>query len=182
MKTKHQSILPASGAKTSSQAIESTRPIRRVRPAVGLSALLLVILFLSSPVKGQCPQGWNVSGGWRFKQSNQGVPNSLRLSMDGGGTINGLARYQTGGRDTSVSGSVTGRVSGNDLELVISWSNGLVGIYNGKIDPQGKITGTGYEKNSPSKKVSGFSETAMRCGALVGTPPPPRRGSGPRGQ
>ncbi len=164
MKTKHHPILSAAGAEACRQATKSTLPIRRGRPTVGLSALLLVILFWSSPVKGQCPQGWNVSGGWRFKQSNQGVPNSLRLSMDGGGTINGLARYQTGGRDTSVSGSVTGRVSGNDVELVISWSNGLVGVYNGKIDPQGKITGTGYEKNSPSKKVSWFSDRAMLCG------------------
>lgn len=166
MKTKHYPILSAAGAKACDQAIKSTCPLRRGRPVLGLSALLLVtvILFLSSPVKGQCPQGWNVSGGWRLKQSNQGVPNSLRLSMDGGGTINGLARYQTGGRDTGVSGSVTGRVSGNDVELVIAWSNGLVGVYNGKIDPQGKITGTGYEKNSPSKKVSWFSDKAMVCG------------------
>jgi hypothetical protein len=164
MKTKHYSILSAAASKACQQAIKSARPTGCGRSILGLSALLLVILFLSSPVKGQCPQGWNVSGGWRLKQSNQGVPNSLRLSMDGGGTINGLARYQTGGRDTSVSGSVTGRVSGNDVELVISWSNGLVGVYNGKIDPQGKITGTGYEKSSPSKKVSWFSDKAMVCG------------------
>src|SRR4051812_1739013 len=115
MKTKHHPILSAVGANACHQAIMSTRAIRRGRPAVGVSALLLVILFLCSPVKGQCPQGWNVSGGWRFKQSNQGVPNSLRLSVDGGGTINGFARYQTGGRDTSVSGSVTSRISGNDV-------------------------------------------------------------------
>lgn len=102
-----------------------------------------------------------------FKQSNQGVPNSLRLSMDGGGNINGSARYQTGGRNTSVSGSVTGQVSGNDVELVISWSNGLTGVYNGRIDPQGMITGTGYEKNSPSKKVSWSSDKAMTCGATA---------------
>jgi hypothetical protein len=101
----------------------------------------------------------------------------LRLSADQGGTINGLARYQTGGRDTSVSGSVTGKVSGDDIELVISWSNGLVGVYNGKIDPQGKITGTGYEKRSPSKKVSWFSDRAMLCGP---TPAPPTTGSRPR--
>jgi hypothetical protein len=95
--------------------------------------------------------------------------------MDGGGTVNGHAMYQTGGRDTAVGGSVTGRVSGNDVELVISWSNGLVGIYNGKIDPQGKITGTGYEKNSPSKKVSWFSDKAMPCGPTAEQPSTGRR-------
>ena len=146
MKTKHHPITSAAGVK--------------------VIALLLVTVsaFLSCPVRGQCPQGWNVSGGWRFKQSNQGVPNSLRLSMDGGGNISGSARYQTGGRNTSVSGSVTGQVSANDVELVISWSNGLTGIYNGKIDPQGMITGTGYEKSSPSKRVSWSSDKAMTCG------------------
>ena len=144
MKTKHSVLLPAA--------------------AKVCVLLVAVIVFLSSPAEGQCPQGWNVSGGWRFTQSNQKVPNSLRLTVDGGGNINGSARYQTGGRDTSVSGSVTGRLSGNDIELVISWSNGSTGIYNGKIDTQGKITGTGYEKKSPSKKVSWSSETAMHCG------------------
>lgn len=175
MKTKHHPILSAAGTEACRQATKSTRLIRRGRPTVGLSALLLVILFLPSPVKGQCPQGWNVSGGWRIKQSNQEVPNSLRLSVDGGGAINGLARYQTGGRATSVSGSVTGRISGNDLELVISWSNGLVGVYNGRIDPQGKITGTGYEKSSPSKKVSWFSDKPMNCGPTAELPTGPRR-------
>jgi hypothetical protein len=175
MKTKHHPILSAAGAKACDQAIESTRPIRRVRPAVGLSALLLVILFLSSPVKGQCPQGWNVGGHWGLKQSNQEVPNNMRLRMDGGGTITGTAWYQAGAGAKLERGPVTGRVSGNDVEFVVSWSNGLVGVYNGKIDPQGKITGTGYEKNSPSKKVSWFSDKAMSCGPTAEQPSTGRR-------
>src|SRR3954468_18346260 len=164
MKIKHHPILSAAGAKARLQAIERTGPIRRARPTLSFSALLLIVLSFSGSINGQCPQGWNVSGGWRFKQSNQAALNSLRLSAGEGGDITGVARYQTGGRDTSVSGSVTGRVSGNDVELVVSWSNGLVGVYNGTIDPQGKITGTGYEKKSPSKKVSWFSERALVCG------------------
>jgi hypothetical protein len=153
--------------------------IRRKRIAEGLGGCLLlfsVFAPLSSPVKGQCPQGWNVGTSWGLKQSNQEEPNHMilgvefrerRISTEGFYhyyRFSGTASY---GRDvsgqTSTTGTVKGNVSGNDINLEISWSNGLTGIYNGKIGPRGRIAGTGYEKRTPSKKVSWFSDTAMIC-------------------
>ncbi len=173
MKTKHHSILPASGAKTSSQAIESTRPIRRVRPVVGLSALLLVILFLSSPVKGQCPKGWSISY-FEFTQDNQVQRNQLSLSFQGG-RFTGTAQYLTADwRSTAGEGKVAGWVSADKIHFEISWSNGLTGVYDATIRPRfeiqregkkrGQITGgMGYEKRSPNKKVRWSTTDLMEC-------------------
>ena len=174
MKTKYTSTSSAADVQTAARTLDNS--IRRKWFALTLGGFLFTSIFAlsPSPVNGQCPQGWNVSGGWRFKQSNQGVPNSLRLSVDGGGNISGQARYQTGGRDTSVGGLVSGRFSGSEIELVISWSNGLTGVYNGRIDSQGMITGTGYEKSTPSKKVSWSSERPMTCGEQAPQPRRPR--------
>jgi hypothetical protein len=164
MKTEQHPILSSAAIQSGDRTLNSSIPRQWYTVAIGGLLFAAFLILLPSPVEAQCPQGWNISGRWSFTQSNQAVPNSLRLSVDGGGGINGLARYQTGGRATSVSGSVTGRVSGNDVQLMISWSNALVGIYSGQIDPQGTIRGTGYEKSSPSKRVSWSSDKPMICG------------------
>jgi hypothetical protein len=162
VKTKYQSILPASGAKTSSQAIKSIRPIRRVRPAVGLNALLLVILFLASPVKGQCPKGWAIYY-LDFMQDNQAQRNELSLSFNGG-RFTGTAMYMTANRSSQVEGKVAGWASADKIHFEISWSNGLTGVYDATIRPRGQITGgMGYEKRSPSKKVRWSTTRLMEC-------------------
>ena len=162
MKTKHQSILPASVAKTSSPAIQSTRPIRRVRPAVGLSALLLVTLFLSSPVKAQCPKGWYTPS-LDFMQDNQAQRNELSLNFQGG-RFTGTASYLTANRSSTVEGKVAGWVSADKIHFEISWSNGLTGVYDATITLRGQIRGgMGYEKRSPKHKVRWSTPRVMQC-------------------
>ena len=68
-----------------------------------------------------------------------------------------------------MQGYVIANVNGNNLRVEISWDNGLTGIYEGKIGADGKVAGTGYERGSPSAKVSWFSDRPMICR----TQPPP---------
>jgi hypothetical protein len=68
-----------------------------------------------------------------------------------------------------MEGYVIANVRGNNLRLEISWDNGLTGIYDGKIGEGGRVAGTGYERGSPSTKVSWSSDRPMICR----TQPPP---------
>jgi hypothetical protein len=68
-----------------------------------------------------------------------------------------------------MEGYVIANVRGNNVHLEISWDNGLTGIYDGTIGQGGRITGTGYERGSPSAKVTWSSDRPMICS----TQPPP---------
>jgi hypothetical protein len=150
--------------------------IRCKRSALLLGAWLFTAMCTLSPSssQAQCDQGWDVTGSWGLKQSNQAAPNSLVLkagwSSEGGvlkPRIRGRASYPSG--RGKVEGYVIAYVTGNDLHLEISWDNGLTGIYDGKIGGGGRMSGTGYERGSPSKKVSWSSDRPMICRAQ---PPP----------
>lgn len=142
--------------------------------ALGGCLLALILALMASPLEAQCAQGWDVTGRWELKQSNQAAPNSLVLkggwTSEGGVVkprIRGRASYASG--RGKIEGYVIAYVTGNNLRLEISWDNGLTGIYEGKIGADGKVTGTGYEKGSPSTKVSWSSDRPMICR----TQPPP---------
>jgi hypothetical protein len=122
----------------------------------------------------QCGQTWDVTGSWGLKQSNQAAPNSLVLkggwTLEGGVVkprIRGRASYPSG--RGKVQGYVIAYVNGNNVRLEISWDNRLTGIYDAKIGDDGRIAGTGYERGSPSKKVSWSSDRPMVCRSQ---PPP----------
>ena len=119
MKTKIQSILSAAVAK------------------VSVLLLVTVSLFLSSPVKGQCPKGWSVPHNLDFMQVNQVQRNELRLYVQGD-RFNGFAMYMTANRSSEVEGKVAGSVSGDKIHFEISWSNGLTGVYDATISLEGR--------------------------------------------
>jgi hypothetical protein len=143
--------------------------------AIGPGAMLFASILALSPssAEAQCPQGWDISGGWGLKQSNQAVPNALVLghAFTGKDEVNGSASYRND-RGKFIEGAVKGTVAGNNVHLEISWDNALTGIYDGKVGPRGNIEGTGYEKRSPSVKVSWFSDRAMLCPSAAAEPTP----------
>jgi hypothetical protein len=120
------------------------------------------VLF-SLSVAAQCPRGWDISGEWGLKQSNQAEPNamSLRTNPKRPAFIHGTASYTTGSKQ--VTGRVKGSINGSDVFIEIAWSNGLTGIYEGKVGPQGKLEGSGHEARDPLRKVSWYSTKPMTC-------------------
>ena len=137
---------------------------------------LSILVLIASPAEAQCPQGWDISGVWGLKQSNQAEPNQMTLGVQRGGVIiQGTASYRK--ESTRVKGVVTGNLTGDSVYMEINWSNGLTGVYSGTIGPRGKLQGTSYEKGSPSVKVSWNSTRPMICRQApkpgMGLPPPP---------
>jgi hypothetical protein len=168
MKTKHHLILSAPVIQSGGQTQNAS--IRRRWFALALGGWLFTSVCALSPSasEAQCPQGWDVTGTWGLKQSNQAAPNSLFLkggwTSEGGvlkSRIRGRASYPSG--RGKMEGYVIAYVTGNNLHVEISWDNGLTGIYDGKIGEGGRIAGTCYERGSPSTKYSWYSDRAMIC-------------------
>ena len=147
--------------------------------AVGVLLWAASHFALSSSVEAQCSEGWDIGGTWGLKQSNQAVPNSMVLghAFTGKGEIRGDATYRNE-RGNYIKGAVQGTAVGDNVHLEISWDNGWTGIYDGKIGPRGKIEGTGYERRSPSKKVSWYSDRVMVCPSPAPAPTPDPMGPG----
>jgi hypothetical protein len=194
MKTKYNSTPSATDARSHDGTPNNS--IRRKRSPLALRGFFLAsILALSvSSVKAQCTGVWDVGGEWGLKQGS--IRNAMSLYQNGT-AVSGKASFETnqpgsdgflgivgkkyGGTGT-VNGSVAGTVTGDNFYIKIVWDNQTTGVYNGKIGPQGQLTGSGYEIRSPSKKVPWFSDRPMKCPPAQAppTPKPIRRSGGVR--
>jgi hypothetical protein len=138
--------------------------------------LALALALSAASIEAQCPQ-WDVSGQWTLEQSN-GATVSMNLRQNGtsltgtaahtnasvgkGGGIPGFESFGVNG--ARVEGAVSGNIAGNDFYAEISWDGGkLVGVYRGKVAPQGRLEGTTYDKAKTSSKATWFSTSAMKC-------------------
>ncbi len=130
----------------------------------------------SQPV---CPQ-WDMSGYWTFVQSNDTSPTfTLQQTRTG---LQGKAIYWywkkgecligfCGDDYLHVDASVNGALSGNTIAITAYWSNGTIGLYTGKIGPEGRLEGTTYEKERPNDLVNWYSDHTSKClaaGAATG--------------
>ena len=131
--------------------------IHRNRFTAGLGALFFSSLIALSPpsARAQCKQ-WDVSGRWDIKQSN-GYTVHLNLTQHGT-RINGSGKTLTAGLH-----GLHGNIQGNDFFVQITWGPDAIGIYRGKVGPEGRIDGTTYDEKSPGSKANWFSTTAMKC-------------------
>ncbi len=133
-----------------------------------------VLALLPSSVNAGCAFGWDVSGRWNIKQGPTTVTTNLRQN---GNVVTGTAGYIIPGRYKStalglwgnstnprrVSGTVSGTITGDNFHVEVAWSNNTVGVYDGTFGPSGRIEGTVYGKEAPSKKVTWFSDRNMTC-------------------
>ncbi len=119
MKTKHHPILSVAIIQGGDKTLKNKIP--RKRFAFGLSGLLFTSLVALAPLpmQAECPRGWDVSGNWGLKQSNQKAPNFMQLQMDPQGQITGSASYPMGAGGSRMNGGVKGRI------IVIPGDTGL---------------------------------------------------------
>ena len=146
----------------------------RIGPAaIALSSWIVLSVYatlLSAPAQaaGECVV-WDMRGEWNFVQSNDTIA-TLTLGYEGNG-IQGSARHLTFGG--FVTGSVDGLANGDSLELTVYWNNGTTGVYSGKIGPQGRITGTGYDAQHPNTMANFYSDRTAKCFQSAVAPVPP---------
>ncbi len=141
---------------------------------IAISGLLAAIL--SPAAQAECPQ-WNVSGDWTIFQSNTQSNYSqptFKFQQEGK-TFKGTARLEYVHEDECIflvqcgddyyhhTASVDGEVDDESVQFTAYWSNGSIGYYEGTINNQGRMKGTGYERRSPDTIVTWFSDRTAEC-------------------
>ncbi len=158
--------------------------IRNRRNSIALIGGIAIsgLLTLSShSARAEC-ETWNLAGKFSLVQSNDATAvfqltfngNSLRGSAKVAYNIVGGCSDETCdggvgiGAASVVKATVDGVLDGNSVELTAYWDNGWVGHYAGTINAQGRMTGTGYERQSPDEVVTWYSKQHVYC---VGSAP-----------
>ncbi len=149
-----------------------------IRYTAVLSAILFaavlssIVLGLALPSTAACKQ-WLVpdafwgaqSNGWavRFilqqKRVDVGVYGS---SLQG--TAESALVYQR--QYIKARGSADGSITGSSFQVTVYWNNQTIGVYQGGINPQGRIDGVTYDRWHPNSKAKWYSETLMACSRL----------------
>lgn len=160
--------------------------IRKAPLALRLLVALATML-IAAPVfaaESSCAR-WDVSGHWTLIQSNDtAVSVTLEQTKTG---LSGEASFGRWVKDSfflcniascgedyvGAFGPAVGTLNGDDFELTVYWSNNAIGLYTGKIGPQGLIVGTTVDKNDPRTTAQWHSSSVVRCSVAADTTPPP---------
>jgi len=137
-----------------------------------LIALALVASLPASASGADCVS-WNVSGRWALNQAS-GHYVGLDLQQSDG-VITGTAVWYekmppdwvfigwVGNDPEEHSGSLDGRVAGDEFNAQIFWNDRVIGVYTGKIGPQGRIEGETYDRDQPNLRTTWFSSIPLTC-------------------
>ena len=132
---------------------------------IGLRAIF--VLSLPAAAHAACEQ-WDVRGKWTIKQT-KGFSVIFQLEQTGA-ELQGKAGDASPQGDCVLtatcplfSGSVDGTIKGNSFDLNVYWNGGVIGVYAGRIGPQGRIEGWTYDKVDPSSSGRWFSNTTVKC-------------------
>lgn len=136
-------------------------------------ASILMIIVAAGPVGrayGDCAT-WDL-GSIALKQSNDAFV-SVGLRREGSG-LTGTAAWSGSTRDGNEQVStgdngvvVEGAHSGDRLDFVIRWGAGSVGVYSGRIDPNGNVAGTTFDRTHPQSRASWSTIKPLRCISAV---------------
>ena len=137
-----------------------------------VASAALALFCACGVARGQCPQ-WDVSGKWQLEQSD-GLTVTVDLRQSGKNVTGSAVCYTTKdptgvlapfkGKDPhTLNGPVTGNIAGDDFFAEIRWSVTSIGVYRGKVGPQGRIEGTVYDKGASPKKMTWVSPNLMKC-------------------
>ncbi len=150
------------------------------------SGFILAIFLSASPsAPAQCAN-WDASGALQISQGG-GVKIKLQLNQNSR-TLSGRAEQTIPATKgflgiidkygSITQGNVLGSIHGNDFSIQISWTGGLVGIYNAQVSPTGKLEGKAYEKKSPNVLHAWNSVGTLKCAPAAPIIPKIIRSSG----
>ena len=116
-------------------------------------------VLLPAAAEAACEQ-WDVSGRWTANQTDD-----LEIAFDlqqSGTELQGKASARHS-QSSWNHGSADGTINGNSFDLNVYWNGGVIGVYAGRIGPQGRIEGWTYDKVDPSSSGRWFSNTTVKC-------------------
>jgi hypothetical protein len=124
---------------------------------------------VTATAHAECAQ-WDLRGEIEFVQNN-GMSTYLTLTQDGS-KLHGTGRHLSGGYTGQwVSGSVDGAIDGDHLELTVYWNPDLIGVYSGRVGPQGRLEGSTYDRMNPHSMAGWYSGRAVTCMPVASAPP-----------
>jgi hypothetical protein len=102
-----------------------------------------------------------------LQQTDTGIQGSAHYTVDhDDGLFQGHNYY-------GVGGSVDGTLNGDSLDITIYWTNQTTGVYTGRINPQGRITGSTYDALHPQTMANWHSDRTLKCLSVAGAAPAP---------
>jgi hypothetical protein len=148
--------------------------ISPVRIAILVGAGLML---LPSAALASCAGSWDLSGYWRFVQSNDTT--AYFTLQQAGNVITGTGSFTipagrgpTGAFSADITGSVNGSINGSGFNFIASWYGvGTSGEYTGVINAQGKIAGNTHATTNPDR-ASWHGDRVAKC-IVASTAPPP---------
>jgi hypothetical protein len=156
--------------------MKSNPPAQLSALPVQLLTAAVLALALPGAALAACAQ-WDVNGPLDMVQSNGSVVNATLQRTSTG--IQGDARYLVKRDDGAfngynvyaVGGSLDGTIDGESFDLTIYWTNQTTGVYTGRINPQGRITGSTYDAQHPQTIANWYSGRTLTCLAAPGAAP-----------
>ncbi|CAN5305081.1 hypothetical protein BH20ACI2_BH20ACI2_21820 [soil metagenome] len=154
-----------------------------IQPTSVLAGFLFTatLAILPMSVGAQCSTGWDASGQLAIFQRGQADPIMLTLEQKGR-TLSGSALHKIPDNFGEIrnTGLVDGSIDGDSITFQIFWPprGDLVGVYNAKILPTGRLDGETYDKNRPKIRQTWFSGGSLKCSPPPIAPPKPIKSSG----
>ena len=96
---------------------------------------------------------YRVAGRWDAHQSNGfHVIFEIGQHPDDGQDLVGSATL-----DDGTTGGGSGRVEGDEFHFRVEWPNGSVGVYDGRFNAEGVISGVSFDETHPESQATWFS-------------------------
>ncbi|MFT3744327.1 MAG: hypothetical protein QM785_08525 [Pyrinomonadaceae bacterium] len=136
---------------------------------LGTFVFFVVATLLPNSANAQCAK-WDASGYLEIFQRGQFYAIELLLEQKGR-VISGKAVHHIPNNfgEITNNGLVDGTIDGDRISFQIFWppNGSLIGVYEARIQPSGRLDGETYDKNNPKIRQTWFSGGTLKC------PPPP---------
>ncbi len=131
--------------------------------AIVFVAVVSSVFTLALPSAAACQQ-WAVPGEFWGSQSN-GWAVKFQLQQNGQ-SLQGTAESALFAQRQYIKnrGSADGSITSSRFQVTVYWRNSkAVGVYEGGINPQGRIDGTTYDRWNPNSRAAWYSDVLMIC-------------------
>jgi hypothetical protein len=122
-----------------------------------LIGLTVVCIGIAPTAQCGCPE-WHPSGKFTFIRSD-GRKLTVGL-LRHGERITGEAYYFENRR--LHNGDAAGYLAGDEFNVTMTWQAGRE-IYEGRIDPQGHLSGTAYDEDHPDHRATWYAKELLHC-------------------